>query len=1378
VANPRNQKVTSELAVKVSGLRDVQELTNTIAAMGGELKATAELMADAERAQSSLAQSFKKFNDAQQAAGSPLRLKPPKKVDIKHHVPVVPNSIFDPHADPAQVAREVAARTKAGHGVELTQSVEARSPKALAAELANKHALHEARSRLSDSYSPTTQALMSLMPAGSAGQQSIYDLKSFLRSNDPYKQEIAKTRLQAITKNAPAISVLADTGRMSSQMLRFAAKAMKQLQRGEIPAGLETAQQGLQAQAQHSREQSFDTTKIVLYNQVESLRIEVDRESSEGSIDSAKAASLFSKLNDANAALGNNDFPSARTILAEVKGELEKVRHKTGKGAVAGRTARAARGFEKSLSKLEDSINQLDPSLTGRTGAAPADVASMQAELQAIRSMPSGTPAERQARATAKSSLEADIQKQQTAAGYSATLSRRQGTSSVNRGKITQLRGRIQRLAKDGYLDSATVASLLSDLTRASTSGDANVTNAILQDVNARLTDAEDNKKAERQDSGGVIYNSKLYTAINDARKRADRLEARYGASSAITTNVADLRARASDLETALTTGAHDPELQEKEKALGMQLQATNDSAAETKKLSEELAKHTKALIDLFGVAPREVGDIHDKINTGDFVEAIKKLGALKGQVDSDEQTLDTATKQARDNLTEQKRQGQELAMQDLRDSLEEKYGRSDPRVNKFYGLYADFQRTQDEAEALPEGSKVRAVKQLEADAAMQQLRNEEALDKREQARVRSGAQYRLGMTRGIIRAETALGNAAAQVVAQDVRGLANLPIQAGSAGSGFLRDMAQNSIISKGASGGNVAAFVAGLVGDATFRVLGAGAQRGAAVLERSAQSRATPLEAFEALAAQDPGVVEQGLVNPKTGKALTPFQLATFGRDHKAGVPYIDALNKSLELTEDDAPSSVNEEKLATSIERKRVALAEAEAFEDSWWPEAGGAILGGAAAAFLTGGAAIPILIGAAVTGAAAGGAADMSVSNAKDKLAEDEALAAYAKAKRTGKSSDAMSPEARAELSRRNIEMITKDLFGSGKGNVTRAQLANALNSAPIALGGAFANEDPEGIMSRMTPEMRAEVMSRHAEGVKSGAYSNDASGIMQAVDTVVPRQYRFAGAAAELANKYGMDVKTLGRLDALGPSFGISNKGLRTLPGMFGEGGFGFKQGARNAYLERVAGSLEEAGMAGMAPDLASRSSYFAAVKEAGGNSARLAQGYVSSITAMQGVLGQVVAPAQDVGEQLLMAKALSEYGDIEEAMEAVQQERPGYTVRDKDKMALENLGRTGFGLYKKGQGYSTKDIDAMVETLKSGKEGDVEDIYSQEFTSRKRAESQARRKAEALADETAAGADRTSGSEADLAEIAQTFDEATVRFYEAVEKFATGALKN
>jgi hypothetical protein len=313
---------------------------------------------------------------------------------------------------------------------------------------------------------------------------------------------------------------------------------------------------------------------------------------------------------------------------------------------------------------------------------------------------------------------------------------------------------------------------------------------------------------------------------------------------------------------------------------------------------------------------------------------------------------------------------------------------------------------------------------------------------------------------------------------------------------------------------------------------------------------------------------------------------------------------------------------------------------------------------------------------------------------------------------------------------------------------------------------------------MNPEQRAEVMRRHAEGVKSGVFSNDARGMMGAVDTFLPRQYRFGGAIGELANKYGMDVKTLGRLDALGPSFGISNKGLRTLPGMFGEGGFGFKQGARNAYLERVAGTLEEAGMAGMAPDLASRSSYFAAVKEAGGNSARLAQGYVSSITAMQGVLGQVVAPAQDVGEQLLMSKALSEYGDIEEAMEAIQQERPGYTVRDKDKMALENLGRTGFGFYKKGQGYSSKDIDAMVSTLQSGKEGAVEDIYSKEFTARKRAESQARREQEALADETSAGADRTSRAEVDLAKVSQTFDEATKTFYEAVEKFATNALKN
>jgi hypothetical protein len=1335
----KSSKFEQTVEITTKGITDIKELLSLLPQLVAQLGEAAQGTIDTAQGFSALGGAVKDVNAMLAKSGSAFRLSMPRQQASEFMVPVADE-----------------ARAKKGEGIKFVTKTSPVTPARRASEAMDMTDLAVARAQASNLYSPTAQTFRGMLPAGSIGSDNWESILSDLRSSDRLRNVPARAKLKALNTYAREVAALDDDTRQSPIMGRFLKKGREKLRRGDLSGGLETVRQGKIAEAEDARRQTFDTKKADFETRIANLDEEI---TAFGSIDPAFASEvpgLKKLLSEAAAATAANDHPTAQRLLSEVAGKMSVRRVKQQMGATVGRAARGKVIFKRSLDRMGHDIDALDESITGRTGLGPGPVSQLRAELKNVKAMPEG-----EARSLAQQELASRIDDEKRVAKTSASKLRRSATSSTNSTRIKRLMTKISQLTRDGYLFPAAATALRARLSGLVGLTDANAVQAEIKAIEDELAAAEQMKAEERSASSSRMFDSNVMSSVEGARDLISKLQSRYttpyGAAQ-----LGALGSQASSLEGLLKTGGHEPELKEASQALDDQIKATQDSASQTKKLTDEVEKLTASILKSYGQAPLGIGQIHEEIGAGRFAKADKLIQDLAKAFEGPKTEVSQALTQEKAALDKVREERKAAASSDFANMMREKYG---DKAQKFIDLRDAYVALRQHADEAPEGTDLRKVRELRAETALQSLQKEEDIERREAAALRAGAQYRLGLTRGIIRAETALGSAAGQIVSQDIRGATALPVQSLSIGSGFMRDYYQNEIIAKGVNKTNVAGFVTGLIGDMTARIATAGIERGMSVLDRASQRGVGPRQAFESLAARDPGMLDRGLIDPRTGIELTPRQKAKLGVGLETTVPYKEALDQALA------------ENVSTlSLEEARRQRQEAqEDYEQSMSGSpatiagtVGGIGLGTAAvmggATLLTGGVAA---IAAALTGAAID-----YFSKESDREDYNEALTAerVAETEAAGDQSKLMTPAARSEAARRAIETLSLDLYGPGRGNVTRDQMAVAVSAPPLGLGGAFSNPDPEGILSRMNPAMREEVMRRHRAGVASGKYSNDNRGILRAVDEILPQQYRYGGANAELANKYGLELETLVTLDSLNPSFGIRNEGLRTLPGLFGEGGFGFSQSSRNAFMRQAAQALESAGSASFTPELMQRGSFFLAAANRGANKQRMAQGYIKSISAMQGVVGQIAAGAKDLPEQLAMAKALSEFGDVERAVMAVKGEEAGYTVRDREKDAFDVLGRQAYG-YTKLEDYTTSDIDAMVQALTAGDK--IEDINDPSFRSRARSESLKRGEGASRTDQTDIETERGADKEQLMSEVSQRFDKATASFADAVETFVS-----
>ncbi len=1148
------------------------------------------------------------------------------------------------------------------------------------------------------------------------------------------------------------IDTLARTTPIAQARLDTFRAELSQLQsmpRGEART---TAQVKLQEQikrskityaAQASTQISFSNIDR-LNSEIESLETEITTlENSDPSFTDGPALSAI--LSTAKADIQANDLTRAERQIRSVRYKLQSHRQKKQGGETIERSKRMGIAQRAGLAKTLAAIESGTESVTGRTGFPDAYANQLKADARSAYAI--SDPAQRK---TAVAAVHATLEGSVLSNKLSASGLRRDTTSSVNRSKITRLSTEIERLVSEGYMSQTTASNLKQTLTHTIGQADANMVNLDLKVVEEAINTAKQLKVSEKGSSGQRMFGVTARSRVAEARQLSERLQSRYTTPFGVA-QLAALDAEASKLEGSITSGAREPEIREGMQSLEEQLQATKDSADQTKKLTSEIEKLTQALLKMTGAAPLSLGEARAEVEAGRFGQAGAAIQKIADQAAQTSAQLSTAEAQEKAKLEKLRSERRALSTGEFVSGLRERYG---DKAGKFIDLHRKYTEALEDVEKYPEGTDERKIQQLRASAAYEEIRKQEDIQRRQDHEVRSGAQYRLGVTRGIIRAETGIGNALGQVVSQDVRGAAALPIQSLGIGAGFARDYYQNEIIAKGPKAGLVGGFALGIAADVAARVASAAYERGVGVLDRADQEGVGPRTAFESVAAVNPNLIEQGLVDPATGRRLSPYQRSVagtrFGSDKAS---YSSALEQALAAGE---PTMTLEE--ASEVARG------AEAHDESTWGTTGVGAVAGGILGFLVGGPP-----GAAV-GAALGGSAGAATKLGVNYLNKEDWMEARANELALS-GGETMSPAVKAEMARRGVETMAQNLFGAGRGNVTRTQFAQALTIAPLGLSGAFANPDPEGIMSRMDPRMREEVMQRHRAGVEEGRFSDDSKGVMAAVDEVFPQQYRYAGAIGELANKYGYETETLAALESLGTSYGISTQGIRTVPSFFGEGGLGFNQAARNQYMRDAYSAMEGAGP--IRPELLERGSFFLTAGNRGGNKHRMAQGYLNSMSAMKGVISEVVGPAKGLPEKLLMAKALSEFGDVERAITAIQNEETGYTVRDKERFALETLGRQAYGMTKL-EDYTTQDIDAFA---KAAYESDqMEDISDPAAMARARSESMTRKEAEARKEATGLGVERGADEVALLGKAVAVFDEATASFAKAIESFVLGVM--
>jgi hypothetical protein len=1017
------------------------------------------------------------------------------------------------------------------------------------------------------------------------------------------------------------------------------------------------------------------------------------------------------------------DPDRARTEYAKAGADLKGL---TRGVTAASRVERRRQGEfsqERQLIRARLQIDRLDPNLTGATGATAADLGSLRADLSSAAAMAPG-----QARATAISALLANLTSVQ--GGVSSDKSSF-AASSKNSSQVSQLRrleNKIAKLLSSGDMLPGTAQTLRAKIVQAAASQNADEITSIIKDVEADITVAESARQIREGASGKT---SKLATA----RSRVRDARGLIGALSIIdtpymATQRAELGTAARLLEgTAFDASDTGRRLRERrglgavpmsaveaaQQALVDKERTVKQGATETTKLTDKLDKLADSIEKLFGP-----GDVAATSPIGGRITGIRgKIGAGKfDDARRDLASLQETTEQA-DELLDEREGAAKTEMASLR------------RERKKTALMMRLGDLKDK----------KNLKELERHGLTEADINEYA--------------YKQGLAD---QSEQDAPGSRVSKITQDEADVAFEKIQ--NAEDKRKRELAD---IHRGA------AYRLGVVKNFTrtaSAISGAIGQVAASDV-RGASALPTAFGSAIGGALRDYGgnrLINEGFRKPGGGLNLGPMAFTAagailagtsdvFSNVLQRGIGVIDRANQSSVLVTQGFEELRAREGLAGvgGVEPGGITLRD---------PKTGALYSKDQLIAFST------------------AYENEDDYEDAKEAFTADpDTLAEAVKAFGQG----GVTKLSMRELERRSFEELAGNLYGSQSFGMGREQLGRILTSSSRGLGGAFA-ESRETLFAEMTDEMRenliAEILQKHRSrgledpqgNVKNSPFFNST------VDAYVPRSLQAAGGIARLSNYFGFDDATLASIDSMQNAFGMRSGDLKVLPGLFSASGLGFGRGAQNAFMSQAASQLEAAGMMGITPNIADSASFFFGAAKRGGNAARMAAGFNRSMTDMGGVMQQITGGTRGLGEQLLMAKALGEFGSLPEALSAIQEQRPGYTVTDREKGLLDAVGEEIYAVNKMDSGFTAGDVSSMLATLKEG--GTLPpDLFSEEFARTAGEESQMKKRAEALTSEVDVQAQMTSLRTMVYEGLKTQFDEISASFAGSVSDFGSAVTK-
>jgi len=316
---------------------------------------------------------------------------------------------------------------------------------------------------------------------------------------------------------------------------------------------------------------------------------------------------------------------------------------------------------------------------------------------------------------------------------------------------------------------------------------------------------------------------------------------------------------------------------------------------------------------------------------------------------------------------------------------------------------------------------------------------------------------------------------------------------------------------------------------------------------------------------------------------------------------------------------------------------------------------------------------------------------------------------------------------AQLMRQRVQEQLFSTFGQGRGNVSREQIGEAISASGRGFGTEFnVGARPEG----MTAEMFG------------------------------------AGSAASYANMRGLSVASVARLSALEARFGVTN--YSQIPGLVGAGGFGFRAGARDSFIDTINERVSAAALSGETPELAMRNRLYQGAVNAGGNKEQLANAYASSIGNMGDFRRGLFKGAADFSKKLMLIKAISTGGSLQAADDLLAEQGAGFTEMDRlnDAMRISPFMADAEMRY---EGLSRKTREALKASAMSGGGAVTDEPVTPE--------SYFNRGTDVAASEADAASERTTSEKRDMANVTASFDKATSRFASAVQRFTAGILR-
>jgi hypothetical protein len=312
-------------------------------------------------------------------------------------------------------------------------------------------------------------------------------------------------------------------------------------------------------------------------------------------------------------------------------------------------------------------------------------------------------------------------------------------------------------------------------------------------------------------------------------------------------------------------------------------------------------------------------------------------------------------------------------------------------------------------------------------------------------------------------------------------------------------------------------------------------------------------------------------------------------------------------------------------------------------------------------------------------------------------------------------------------RKKVEEGVFEAFGPGKGNVTISQIGEAISASGRGFGTEFnVGARPEG----MTEEMFG------------------------------------AGSAAAYANMRGLSVASVARLSSLSPRFGVNN--YSEVPGLVGVGGFGFRSGARDSFIDTINERISQAALGGETPELAMRNRLYQGAVDAGGNKEQLANAYAGSFGNMGDFRRGMFKGAADFSKKLMLIKAISTGGSLFAADDLLAEQGPGFTEMDRLRDA-QGVSPFMADAEMRFEGLNKKTREALMTSMASGG-GDVKE---EPLTP----ESYFTKFAESFLSKEESESERSVSEKSDMGVVSARFDSATSRFANAVQRFTLGVMR-